>query len=98
MVNLPVDSEKSEQNSFIINKPYPYQEKVFEKIKDQDNSIIFMETGKGKTLISIMLIGHILNIDIFKQNFKKNQSNQKKSNLSRVRGGVSRATKISNKK
>jgi len=46
-------------------EPRDYQIKVFEKAKDK-NSIIYMETGKGKTIVSIMLIAHFLGIDINK--------------------------------
>ena len=48
-----------------VFQPRDYQEKVFEKAKNQ-NSIIYMETGKGKTIISIMLIADFLGIDINK--------------------------------
>ena len=44
-------------------EPRDYQIKVFEEAKDK-NSIIYMETGKGKTIVSIMLIAHFLGIDI----------------------------------
>ena len=48
-----------------IDKPRDYQIKVFENLKGQ-NSILFMETGKGKTFISIMLINHIMSKNINK--------------------------------
>ena len=44
-------------------KPRDYQLKIYEKAKSQ-NSIIFVETGKGKTFISIMLMANLLGIDI----------------------------------
>ena len=44
-------------------KPRDYQLKIYEKAKSQ-NSIIFVETGKGKTFISIMLMADLLGIDI----------------------------------
>ena len=43
-----------------IDEPYQYQIDIFQKIKDK-NSIVFMETGKGKTFISIMLINFLIN-------------------------------------
>jgi len=46
-------------------EPREYQEIVFQNAKDK-NSIIYMETGKGKTIISIMLIANFLGIDINK--------------------------------
>jgi superfamily II DNA or RNA helicase len=56
-------------------EPRDYQIKVFEEAKDK-NSIIYMETGKGKTIVSIMLIAHFLGIDINndqKQKFDKSK-------------------------
>ena len=44
-------------------KPRDYQLKIFEKAKGK-NSIIYAETGKGKTFISIMLMADLLGIDI----------------------------------
>ena len=64
-LNIINDNEKKE----II--PREYQKKIFEKCKNQ-NSIIYMETGKGKTLISIMLMADFLGIDLCnKANYKK---------------------------
>ena len=40
-----------------IWKPRPYQQQIYEKALTQ-NSIIFVETGKGKTFISIMLMAN----------------------------------------
>ena len=55
-------------------QPRDYQIKVFEKAKGR-NSIIYMETGKGKTIVSIMLIADFLGIDINKdQNPKLDKS------------------------
>ena len=51
------------QNQKNILKPRGYQRKIFEKAKNQ-NSIIYVETGKGKTFISIMLMAHHLGINI----------------------------------
>ena len=47
-------------------KPYDYKQKIFDVAKDR-NSIIYVETGKGKTFISIMLMAHLLGIDINKE-------------------------------
>ena len=61
-----------------IMKPRDYQQKIFDKAKNQ-NSIIYVETGKGKTFISIMLMANHLGIDIncpYKSN--KNIDNNKK--------------------
>ena len=46
-----------------ILKPRDYQQKIFDKAKDK-NSIIYVETGKGKTFISIMLMAYHLGIDL----------------------------------
>ena len=54
--------------------PRLYQEKIFEKAKNQ-NSIIYLETGRGKTFISIMLMADLLGIKLLnqeKQNISKN--------------------------
>ena len=57
--NCSISNSNSNSNSIKITHPYAYQEEIFQKIKDK-NSIIFMETGKGKTYIAIMLIKHLL--------------------------------------
>lgn len=51
--------------------PRPYQQQIYEKALNQ-NSIIYAETGRGKTFISIMLMAHHLGIDI-----KKKEENPK---------------------
>ena len=63
-------NEKSmveEKKENIIEKkiliPRDYQLKIYNEAKDR-NSIIFMETGKGKTFLSIMLMSRVLGIDI----------------------------------
>ena len=43
--------------------PKPYQQEIYEKALNQ-NSIIYVETGKGKTFISIMLMAKHLGINI----------------------------------
>ena len=61
------------QNKILI--PRQYQQKIFLKAKKQ-NSIIYLETGRGKTYISIMLMADLLNIQlpIFeKPNIDKNK-------------------------
>ena len=50
--------------------PRDYQMKIYEKAKYQ-NSIIYVETGKGKTFISIMLMADLLGIDILNNENKK---------------------------
>ena len=57
-----------------ILKPKDYQLKIFEKAKTQ-NSIIYVETGKGKTFIAIMLMAQLLNISINSE--KKQKINNK---------------------
>lgn len=42
-----------------INEIREYQKEIFENCKDK-NSIIFLETGTGKSLISILLIDYYL--------------------------------------
>ena len=47
-------------------KLYENQKQKYSKAKEKPNkSIIFMETGKGKTLIAKLLMSDMLNIDIF---------------------------------
>ena len=58
------------ESSKVILKPRDYQKKIFEKAKNQ-NSIIYVETGKGKTFISIMLMADFLGLDI--ENPSKNK-------------------------
>ena len=52
-------------------KPRPYQQQIYEQALNQ-NSIIYAETGKGKTFISIMLMANHLGRDI-----KKHEKNKK---------------------
>ena len=66
--NLSInDVPKNQKN---ILKPRDYQKKIFEKAKNQ-NSIIYVETGKGKTFISIMLMAHHLGINLEDPSSKK---------------------------
>ena len=57
--------------------PRSYQKAIYEKAKNQ-NSIIYVETGKGKTFISIMLMGDLLGIDINNNNKKHKIDKNKK--------------------
>ena len=69
----------NEENNKVILKPRDYQQKIFDKAKNQ-NSIIYVETGKGKTFISIMLMANFLGIDInnpSSSNKKKIDKNKK---------------------
>jgi ERCC4-related helicase len=50
--------EQISKSIYKIDKPREYQEKIFEEVKDR-NSIVFMETGKGKTYVSVMLMNYI---------------------------------------
>lgn len=59
-----------------IKKPHDYQLKIFSEIKD-DNSIIFMETGQGKTFLSVMMINQITSGFYMKQQDSKNKTNKK---------------------
>ena len=69
------------KNLMLSLKPRDYQLKIYEAAKKQ-NSIIFLETGKGKTFIAIMLIGYYLGIDISKQiNLSKVKVKSKKKVL-----------------
>lgn len=56
-LNVQDDSKLSKEK--IIYEIREYQKEIFENCKDK-NSIIFLETGTGKTLISIMLIDYYL--------------------------------------
>ena len=49
------------ENHILI--PRPYQQKIYSKAKNQ-NSIIYLETGRGKTFISIMLMADLLGIKL----------------------------------
>ena len=60
--NNIIHEEEAKKSEKIWN-PRPYQQKIYEKALEQ-NSVIFVETGKGKTFISIMLMAHHLGIDI----------------------------------
>ena len=89
LYNINNDQIRIDNNNIIINKkildlekseiknaltPRPYQEKIFERAKNQ-NSIIYLETGRGKTFISIMLMADILGINLssrIKSNTNKN--------------------------
>ena len=55
--NNEMDPQKelNEMKSKLTKQPRQYQQLIFDKAK-QSNSIIFLETGKGKTLISILVI------------------------------------------
>ena len=57
---ININNEKPKKKKLI---PRDYQKQIFEKAKNQ-NSIIFVETGKGKTFISIMLMADLLGINI----------------------------------
>lgn len=57
-------------------KPRPYQIRIYNEAKNK-NSIIYMETGKGKTLIAIMLINDLFTR--YKQMGGGNQNNKEKS-------------------
>ncbi len=63
----------------LIINPRDYQIKIYNEAKDT-NSIVFMETGKGKTFIAIMLISRLLGIDMLdnKENINKMPINNKK--------------------
>ena len=61
MKNLNINEIQKNQKNVL--KPRDYQKKIFEKAKNQ-NSIIYVETGKGKTFISIMLMAYHLGLDI----------------------------------
>ena len=61
----------------IILKPRDYQQKIFDRGKYQ-NSIIYVETGKGKTFISIMLMANYLGIDINKSSYNHKIDQNKK--------------------
>ena len=68
-INLENNNNKKE-----ILTPRPYQQKIFEKAKNK-NSIIYLETGRGKTFISIMIMADLLSINLSsleKQNINKN--------------------------
>ena len=64
---------KKEKKKKLI--PRKYQFAIYEKAKNQ-NSIIYVETGKGKTFISIMLMADLLGIDIYSDEKKKQKINK----------------------
>ncbi len=49
-----------------ILNPHPYQEKAVESIlrEKKYGSIVFMDTGSGKTYIAIMILKHIFEQDV----------------------------------
>lgn len=76
--NIIIDKKNLNLENFIQNKkvltPRLYQEKIFEKARHQ-NSIVYLETGRGKTFVSIMLMADILGINLsaqFHTNIDKN--------------------------
>ena len=73
MNNLNINKKQKRK----ILKPRDYQLKIFEKAKNQ-NSIIYVETGKGKTFISIMLMAEFLKIEI---NSEEKQKINKKDKI-----------------
>ena len=72
--NLDID-EPNKKKKMI---PREYQKQIFEKAKEE-NSIIYVETGKGKTFIAIMLMADFLGIDL--QNEKKQNIDKRKKIL-----------------
>ena len=54
----PTENDDDNEQKNLICTPRQYQKDIYNQIRNK-NSIIFMETGKGKTLISIMLINKI---------------------------------------
>ena len=72
---LPINNNNNNNNNSESNnqiKLYENQKQIYLKAKEKpNNSIIFMETGKGKTLISILLMADLLNINIFSQKNQK---------------------------
>ena len=74
-IQLIIIKKNNNENNNKI-KLYENQLQIYLKSKEKsNNSIIFIETGKGKTLISILLIADLLNIGIFTQ--KTNIKNKK---------------------
>lgn len=56
---IKVKIEEVDHYKETIQEIREYQKEIFENCKEK-NSIIFLETGTGKTLISIMLIDYYL--------------------------------------
>ena len=71
------------KNPRIITQPKEIQLQIFEKIEGQ-NAIIFMETGKGKTYLSIMVIK-----DLFNEGYNINSENS-----NRLRKVISNSPKV----
>ena len=74
MENLNINKKSKRK----ILKPRDYQLKIYENALNQ-NSIIYVETGKGKTFISIMLMANLLGINI--NNNDKNPKIDKKKKI-----------------
>ena len=70
---LNIKEEQKKKKKLI---PRDYQIKIYEKAKNQ-NSIIYVETGKGKTFISIMLMANFLGIDMESEKKPKIDKNKK---------------------
>lgn len=68
-----ITNSNKARTTYHIVEPRKYQWEIFEKIKDK-NSIVFLETGKGKTFISIMLIKHLFKLDIKKRYDQRNKN------------------------
>jgi ERCC4-related helicase len=51
-------------NPKIITQAKEIQKQIFEKI-DRENAVVFMETGKGKTFLSIMVIKSVYNEPLY---------------------------------
>ena len=64
----PTENDDDNEQKNLICNPRQYQKDIYNQIRNK-NSIIFMETGKGKTLISIMLINKIFHE--YKQKLRK---------------------------
>ena len=64
------DLNINKNNKKVVLKPRDYQQKIFDRAKNQ-NSIIYVETGKGKTFIAIMLMANYLGIDISNSSLNK---------------------------
>ena len=67
--NIIIDKKNLNLEIVQIKKvltPRLYQEKIFEKARHQ-NSIVYLETGRGKTFVSIMLMADILGLNLLAQ-------------------------------
>ena len=54
---------RKQEGRRIIGSEYAFQLELFERAK-QHNTIVVVDTGAGKTLVAMLLLKHVVNLDI----------------------------------